>query len=130
YSVQGMSGANLTSTQWDAAIATDVSAFSVVSTTNLAHATMKNMNMSKWNLSLITSQSRVNMYSAAYLSACPAAVIGYYVGTRVWECKLMRPTGSNYFMVGPYANFSTTSAAAISNNGGMILDLDKDAFDN
>lgn len=129
YAVQGISGANLTSTQWDAAISTDVSAFSVASNTNLSKATMKNMDMSKWSLSLITSQSYINMYSAAFLTSCPAATIGYYIGTRVWECRLMRPAGSNYFMVGPYANFSTTSAAAISSNGGMILDLDVDAFD-
>jgi uncharacterized protein YjbI with pentapeptide repeats len=130
YAVAGMSGANLTGTQWDAAIATDVSAYSVAATTNITKATMKNMNMSKWNLSLISNTSYMNLYSAAYLSACPSAVIGYVIGARVWECKLMRPAGSNYFMLGPNANFSTTSAAAISSNGGMILDLDKDAFDN
>jgi len=129
YSVAGMSGANLTSTQWDGAIATDASAFPVVSTTKITKATMKNMDMSKWNLSLITSTANFTMFSAAYLSACPAAVIGYVIGPRVWECKLMRPAGSSYFMVGPYVNFSTTSAASISSNGGMILDLDKDVFD-
>jgi len=130
YSVAGMSGANLTGTTWDASIATDASAVSVSASTNFTKATMKNMDLSKWNLSLITSQARVNMFSAAYLSACPAAVFGYvFINTSgVWKCNLMRAAGSQYFMVGPYANFSTTSAAATTSYGEVLLDVD--TFDN
>jgi len=128
YSVAGMSGANLTNTVWDGAIANDVSAFTVIGTTNLTGATMKNMNMSKWNLSSITNEFMMHYFSAAYLSACPAAVWG--VAYSPWVCKKMHSTGSQYFMAGFYANFSTTSAAAITTNGEVFLDVDANAFDN
>lgn len=128
YSVAGMSGANLTSTQWDAAIATDSSPFTISGTTYLTSATMKNMDLSKWNMSLITSFTYTHQFSAAFLSACPAA--NFTASGQAWECREMRPSLGNYFMLGGYGNFSTTSAAAINSNNGMILDLDMDAFDN
>jgi uncharacterized protein YjbI with pentapeptide repeats len=70
------------------------------------------------------------MFSAAYLSACPAAVFGYVFPNTsgVWKCNLMRAAGSQYFMVGPYANLSTTSAAATTSVGEVLLDVD--TFDN
>ena len=130
YSVAGMSGANLTNTQWDGAIATDASPATVASYTVLAKATMKNMDLSKWNLSAITSSANLQYFSAAYLSACPAAVFGYvFVNTSgVWKCNLMRAAGSQYFMVGPHANLSTTSAVAAASIGEILLDVD--TFDN
>lgn len=129
YSVAGMSGANLTNTYWDGAIATDASAFSIASTTNITKATMKNMDMSKWNMSLIVSFTYTQQFSAAFLSACPAANFTASA-SNLWECRLMRPAGSSYFMLGASGNFSATSAAAINSNGETVLDLDIDAFDN
>jgi len=130
YSVAGMTAVNLTNTVWDAATATDASAFTVASNTSLAGATMKNMDMSKWNLSAIVTNSKLQYFSAAYLSVCPAAVFGYVFPNTsgVWKCNLMRAAGSQYFMVGPYANLSTTSAAATTVYGEVLLDVD--SFDN
>ena len=42
----------------------------------------------------------------------------------------MRAAGSQYFMVGGYANFSTTSAAATTSYGEVFLDVDNNVFDN
>jgi len=126
YSAQGMSGANLSYTQWSSAVATDSSAFTLSASTNLSYATFKNMDMSKWNLSAITYLN-YTMLSAAYLSSCPAGLPNDY---QPWACRLMTSTASNYFLLGPYANFSTTSAASITKFGVSYLDVDSDKFDN
>jgi uncharacterized protein YjbI with pentapeptide repeats len=124
YQVAGMSGATLANTHWDGAIATDGTAVTVSSLTDLSGATMKNIDMSKWDLSSLTV-SQQPMFSVAYMpgaSACPAAIPVY------WQCRLMRSGGSDYFLVGQYLNFSTTSAAAITVSGTRVLDVDNSAF--
>lgn len=125
YAVASMNGANLTKTYWDGAIATDTVATTVFNTTTLTDVTMKNMDLSKWGFSSVITNPKG--FSAAYLSACPASI--FPNGSYPWQCKLMRATGTTYFMVGPWTNFSTTSAAAITSNGEVTLDVDDNAFD-
>ena len=131
YSVAGISGANFSNTQWNAAIATDISPYVLAANTKFSDATLKNMNMSKWDLSLAFSNAdNFIRYSAAFLSACPAAISSVVFNNSVSQCKLMRAAGNSYFMLGFATNFSTTSAAAISSNGEVVLDLDPDVFTN
>lgn len=125
YRVAGLNAADLRDTQWDGAIASDATAYALSPATNLSGATLKNMAMNKWNLSDI-GEWNYDMLSAAYLSSCPAGLPNIW---QPWICKTMHTGGNQYFLFGPRANFSVTSAAAVTNFGVVTLDLDNDVFD-
>ena len=118
YRVQRVLGADLRNTVWDGAIALDTGLqWSEPSSTQLSGATFKNMDMSKWGISL----SDYSMISAAYLSACPTWQI-----SAGWECRQMRASGSLYFLAGSHLNFTPSSAAQKDGR----LDIDDDKLDN
>jgi uncharacterized protein YjbI with pentapeptide repeats len=125
YQVISFQGANLTSTVWDGAIATG-SMNILPNYTILVGITFKNMDMSNWNLSAL-SYIRYDKMSAAYLSACPA---GLPTNPFAWECRDMGNGSGLYVLIGPYGNYSSTSAAAIDTLGGKVLDLGRSVFDN
>jgi uncharacterized protein YjbI with pentapeptide repeats len=124
YSMASINGANLSNTTWDGAYTNDSAAQNLSTSTNLSGATLKNMDLSKWGFGWLGPYP--NQYtgiSAAYLTACPST---YFT---LWDCRLMRPTGSLYFMAGPHGNFSFNSAVAKEVAEGYILDVHTAAFD-
>jgi len=123
YSVQGLGATDLSNSHWDSSTATDT-APAGSSPSNLSGAYFANMNMSKWSFYL--NLSNVVGMSAANLSACPAVMPSD--GTTTWECRLMYPAGSKYFLVGQGVNLSSNSAAASIKNGLSVLDLDVNAL--
>lgn len=106
----GINGANLTNAVLDGVITSGSATF----TANFSGATIKNMSLAGWSM----NGANFAGLSAAYLTACPT--------TRPtnWVCRLQRP-GGQYFLVGPSANLSSTSALAVEKADGRHLDLDK-----
>jgi len=119
YAVQGLGAADLSNSHWDAAIAIDATPVGNAPS-KLNGAYFANMDMSKW--SLYVNLSDMAGMSAANLSACPAAL------PSSWECRLMYPAGSKYFLLGQGVNLSANSAAASVTNGYSFLDLDVNAL--
>lgn len=87
---------------------------------NLSYASFKNLDMSKWNLSSAT----LNGFSAANLTACPAAL------PTNWTCVDMdNPATGRYVLLGPGVNLSATSAAKVDTFGANTLDVHRTIFD-
>lgn len=124
YQVYLFQGADLTNTVWDAAIATGSMSI-LPNYTTLVGITFKNMDMSNWGLSSL-SYIRYDKMSAAYLTACPASLP---TNPFPWECRDMGTGNGLYVLIGPYGNYSATSAAAIDSLGGKVLDLGRSVFD-
>ena len=113
----GLTGTNLSDVLMDSVVFTGTT--QAASAINLTNATFKNMNMSKWNLASAT----LTNFSAANLSACPAALPQY------WVCVAMdAPAAGRYVLLGPGVNLSANSAAIVDTFGANTLDLHRSIF--
>jgi len=128
YSVRSFKdNVDLKNTRWDGASAVDSTAVVLDGSVTLQDAIFKNMDMSVWNLSGI-SLNNVGGLSAALLSNCPAGL------PASWECRddavPQHGEPGLSFLLGPGANLSANSAAAVSKYGVSYLDLGVDVLNN
>ncbi len=117
-SAAGLDKVVLDDVYMDGVITTEVNPVTVNS--KFQGAVLKNMDLSNWNL----SGANLTGLSASYLTGCPEDL------PADWQCKEMHFGGGLYFLVGPYANLSSTSGLAIEGKDGIYLDLDNNALKN
>ncbi len=117
-------GANMTGARLDNVTSTNtMSAISI----DFSNATITNMDLTGWNFSNAT----LTGLSAANLTGCPGSegVLGSNLPAN-WMCKEMINGSGRYILLGPGANLSATSEAALAKHGYRLLDLERDTLQN
>ena len=110
-------GANFANSTWDGV--TTISPVTV--NFDMTRAKMKNMSLASFSM---TDASKLQFVSIGYITACPAALPGYYN----WTCRVQKTTPSTVYFVagggGTGINYSRDSAMADDSLGVARLDVD------
>ena len=119
YNSNGIKGCDLSSSNWEEA--TDLNTVASTFTNSLNGATIKKMNLSKWNLSGLSAEAQHKWLSAAVLSACPAALPN--ADSTNHDCVEQVPGSGQFGIIGMDFRLSADSAAVDAEGNLKMPDI-------
>lgn len=132
YNSNGIKATGLSNSAWDGAVdVNSAAAGSAQFTGSIQGMVVKNMNLSKWNLSSTNTSTWPNYYlfSAAELTACPGnnTSSATYLAHVTWLCR-EQYTGSGRYMVLGHATNLGAGSALVNPNNVLSTNLNMDGI--